>query len=97
MKSGKAIMAVILAVFVLVVAVFLFTADIGDYEPIKDVPIEAEFSDKIVYTTDSLTDTAPLIEHCEMKGGVFNACGSICESPEEICASVCAFTCEFLD
>ncbi|PIR86575.1 hypothetical protein COU13_00135 [Candidatus Kaiserbacteria bacterium CG10_big_fil_rev_8_21_14_0_10_43_70] len=97
MKSGKTILFVILAILVLVIGVFLFTAEIGNYEPIgnaNEVSVEAEFQNKIVYTTDSLADTGPLIEHCEMRGGVFNACGSICESPEEICASVCAFTCE---
>lgn len=94
MTSGKTIWILLAGVFILVIGVFLFTADVGDYETITDIPIQAEFPNKIVYTTDSLTDTAPLIEHCEMKGGVFNACGSICESSEEVCASVCAFTCE---
>jgi len=96
MESRKTIGYLVFGVFVLAVAVFLFTADVGDYELIKNntVPIQAEFESKIVYTTDSLADTAPLIEDCEMRGGVFNACGSICGPTAEICASVCAFTCE---
>ena len=60
----------------------------------RHIPIESEFEDKIVYTTDGSVDTEPLIQHCAAKGGTFNECGSVCESDAEICIQVCAFTCE---
>jgi hypothetical protein len=102
MKSGKWIFLVVAAVFVVIAAVFIFTAEVenGEVENVggntnTGVEIQSEFSDKLVYTTDSLADTAPLVEHCEAQGGIFNACGSICGPEAEICAAVCAFTCEF--
>ena len=96
MTSGKSILFIIIAVLVLFAAGFIFTAEVENYEPVEDVgvSIESEFDNKIVYTTDSLADTGPLVEHCESKGGIFNACGSICGPTAEMCASVCAFTCE---
>lgn len=96
MKSGKWIFLIVAAVLIVIAAVFIFTAEVenGEVAEPLEVPIESEFESKIVYTTDSLADTGPLIEHCEASGGTFNACGSICESDAEICAAVCAFTCE---
>jgi hypothetical protein len=97
MESGKWIFLIVAAVLIVIAAVFIFTAEVENgtvAEPLK-VPIESEFEGKIVYTTDSLEDTGPFIEHCEASGGIFNACGSICEPQAEICATVCAFTCEF--
>lgn len=59
-----------------------------------DVPIQEQFEGKIVYTTDLGVDKAPLVEHCEAQGGEFNDCGSVCAPGEDVCASVCAYTCE---
>jgi hypothetical protein len=96
MKTGKLIFLIIAAVFIIIAAVFIFTAELGTELEIDQVEVNifSEFENKFVYTTDSLADTGPLIEHCESAGGTFNACGSICGPEAEFCASVCAFTCE---
>lgn len=59
------------------------------------VSVEAEFSSKIVYTTNTATNTASFIQDCDQRGGTFNDCGSICAPDAEMCAEVCAYTCEF--
>jgi len=61
------------------------------------VPIQAEFSNKIVYTDDAGADTSILKNDCFNRGGVFNECGSVCDESRigEDCIAVCAFTCEF--
>ncbi|PIR98492.1 MAG: hypothetical protein COT88_01555 [Candidatus Colwellbacteria bacterium CG10_big_fil_rev_8_21_14_0_10_41_28] len=56
--------------------------------------MDFDFGSKIVYTTDLQTPKEALIEHCDLRGGVFNECGSICEPDVFTCASVCAYTCE---
>ncbi|MEX0672927.1 MAG: hypothetical protein WDZ82_01750 [Candidatus Paceibacterota bacterium] len=58
------------------------------------IPIQDEFSDKVVYTIDLGVDTQPLIEDCSERGGEFSECGSVCEPEAEMCASVCAYTCD---
>lgn len=62
---------------------------------IGNIPIEARFNDKIVYTTIQSVNKQPLRLHCNTNGGVFNECGSSCGSKDEPCITVCAFTCEF--
>ena len=59
------------------------------------IPIEQEFSGKIVYTTDMGFDKKALANDCAKRGGQFNECGSVCETKEEMCIDVCAYTCEF--
>lgn len=75
---------------------FLFgTIDGGDNGVSVDgVSIEQEFEGKIVYTTDLSVDKEPLRAHCSAQRGEFNDCGSVCEPDAEMCASVCAYTCE---
>jgi len=60
-----------------------------------DLPMSIKFPGKIVYTTDSTADPTPFQKDCAERGGVFNACGSICPPDAEMCATVCAYTCEF--
>ncbi len=73
--------------------------EVVDEKPIKSIgdllptPIQSEFFDKIVYTTDMSFSEEPFIKHCSAIGGEFNSCGSTCESDAEICISVCAYTC----
>ena len=60
------------------------------------VPIESEFANKIVYTTNAAFDASRLQRDCERRRGVFNACGSLCDDrvTDMVCPMVCAFTCE---
>ena len=58
------------------------------------VPIQSEFSDKIVYGTNADLDEEALRNNCDSRGGTFNTCGSVCDKGE-VCIQVCAFTCEF--
>ena len=59
------------------------------------VPILNTFEDKVVYGTDSSLDQDALRADCNVRGGVFQECGSMCPSDAEVCAAVCAFTCDF--
>lgn len=61
----------------------------------RQVPVQAEFDAKIVYTTDQEADVEALRQDCAERGGEFNPCGTICAPEADICASVCAYTCEF--
>lgn len=62
----------------------------------KNIEIMDRFDDKIVYTTDMSQSEEPFRAHCKEAGGLFNSCGSPCPTHEDICASVCAYTCEEL-
>jgi hypothetical protein len=61
-----------------------------------EVPIENQFSDKIVYTTDASFDKTILENDCKQRGGKFQECGSICDDriKDQTCVTVCAFTCQ---
>jgi hypothetical protein len=58
------------------------------------VPILYEFPGRVVYTNDTTVDQAPFEKDCRARGGVFNLCGRSCPPEAEICAEVCAYTCE---
>lgn len=62
--------------------------------PSHEIEIEAEFNTKIVYTTNAEAPIGLLKTDCEIRGGVFNECGTICGPDVEMCPSVCAYTCE---
>ena len=66
----------------------------GDREASTEIPLEADFGEKIVYGTDGAMDAAPLRVHCDSLGGSFNECGSPCPPGSATCIQVCAFTCE---
>ena len=61
----------------------------------SEVLIEETFVDKIVYTAGQKADAETLRGHCEEEGGAFNECGTVCGPGTDMCASVCAYTCEF--
>jgi len=71
----------------------LFIATVGHA---IDIPIQAEFSNKIVYSMDSLIDSTAFKEDCAKRGGRFNSCGSMCDDskPEIDCVDACVNTCE---
>ena len=56
--------------------------------------IDKEFKEKIVYKMSGSVNETLLRDHCDTLGGTFNTCGSLC-AEGEICAAVCALTCEF--
>lgn len=58
------------------------------------IPIFVEFDEKVVYTTDQSVDKEALQKDCQKRGGKFRECGSSCKTGD-VCAAVCAFTCEF--
>jgi hypothetical protein len=72
----------------------LYSEDAKNNQTQVFIPIQAEFENKIVYTTDSSYDTKKLKRDCQERQGVFNECGNICSGEQEVCASVCAYTCE---
>ncbi len=59
-----------------------------------EITIEDHFGSKIVYTLETDQPTDPFKRHCQDLGGVFNECGTPCAPDVDICASVCAYTCE---
>ncbi len=58
------------------------------------VETEREFPTKVVYTTDMGSDEEPYRTDCQERGGTFNECGSICSPDADMCAEVCAYTCD---
>src|SRR6056297_83444 len=60
----------------------------------KEIPIQAQYETKIVYTTDQDVNIANLKQDCQKRDGKFKSCGSICGPGASECASVCAYTCE---
>lgn len=80
--------------------VFLLIAcapDRGHMEAVEietEIPVLNVYEGKIVYTTDMQADPKPFREDCQRRGGVFNACGDVCEPGASFCAEVCAYTCE---
>lgn len=58
------------------------------------VPIEATFDSRIIYTLNQGLPKEAFVEHCALTGGTFNSCGSPCAPDAEVCATVCAYTCE---
>ena len=59
------------------------------------LPIMGQFPGKVVYTTDISVDPTLFQSDCDQRGGVFDSCGTICPPEAEVCATVCAYTCEF--
>lgn len=92
MKLSTILLAILVLILVGLVS-FLWWSANGP-KPVAEVPIQARFEDKIVYTTDQSVDREMLARHCQTEGGSFNECGSACAKDAEVCAETCAFTCE---
>lgn len=94
---GKKTLYIILAAVVLIALYYIVGLnDQGDESltPGNELPIEEEFASKIVYTTDISLDAGPFEADCGIRGGAFDDCGTICEPGADICAEVCAYTCD---
>lgn len=85
----------IVALFLLAIGAFFLQEEKAQDGRQNGVPIAAQFGGKIVYTTDQSADVSALQAHCADAGGVFNECGTTCAPDAQLCASMCAFTCEF--
>lgn len=92
MKNKLYISGVIIAVILIGAGVWMYMND----DVRNSAPIADRFDDKIVYTTDLSADVDVLKAHCKEEGGLFNECGSPCPTHEDMCVSVCAYTCEDL-
>ncbi|HMB17391.1 MAG TPA: hypothetical protein VKO61_00560 [Candidatus Paceibacterota bacterium] len=94
---GKKLFYLILAVIVLVGLYYVIgpskQAEKGP-TPGDDLPIEEEYENKIVYTTDTDLDAGPFEADCEAREGVFSECGTTCAPDADMCAQVCAYTCD---
>ncbi len=64
-------------------------------KPGRLVSTQAVYENKIVYTVNLSENKSPLIKDCKEKKGNFNTCGTACATEEELCTSVCAYTCEW--
>lgn len=95
----KQVLFVLLAIgFAIGYIWFVFGIDTPKF---KRVPIKERFrervvyiNEKIVYTTDTTLAAEPFIRDCAIREGKFNQCGTICAPGAEVCATVCAYTCE---
>lgn len=93
-SAMKSLLAAFVLLILLGLGLYLMLQPEEAGPPRPPIPVEERFEDKIVYTTDLDVDTASLRAHCEQLGGTFNPCGTICSPDAEICAEVCAYTCE---
>jgi hypothetical protein len=64
------------------------------FEEKLNVPIHAEYPGNVVYTSSQSVEVEALKKDCAKRGGAFNECGSLCGPDAEVCAAVCAFTCD---
>lgn len=89
------LIAIILFSILLLVGIILlnWNADFIE-EPRDNISTQAEFDSKIVYTTDTTIPPEQFQLHCKSLGGEFNECGTPCAPDADVCAQVCAFTCE---
>lgn len=62
-------------------------------DSLVDFEIKAQFPDKIVYENNNGLTIKMEID-CAERNGIFNECGSPCETENEACVEVCAYTCE---
>jgi hypothetical protein len=61
-----------------------------------NIPIQATFKNKIVYSITEAVEKSILENDCLQKGGRFNECGSVCDDTKlGGCIMMCALTCEF--
>lgn len=60
----------------------------------QQVEVKKDFGEKVVYQQDENVDISQYQQDCQSRGGVFNKCGDICAPGSEMCAQVCAYTCE---
>jgi hypothetical protein len=90
-KKFRIFWTIILAIFIILGVVFVVNEKINENQFIV-----SDNYTRIVYGT-SAPDTKTLLEwqaDCSAKLGEFNECGSPCDEKAEVCAGVCAYTCE---
>lgn len=98
--NKQRIASIIVAIIVIIVAALVYYGwDNAQKEsPLsrqtKDIPIQKQFDNKIVYTTSQNVNETALKNHCESLNGTFKTCGSPCAPDADMCMQVCAYTCE---
>jgi hypothetical protein len=65
-----------------------------DVNDVDIVPIRAVFETKILYGVETELNLPLLNKDCRQRGGTLNSCGTICAPDAEVCATVCAYTCD---
>lgn len=103
-STRKNLYIILLLLFFLVGVVLFYFLNIEKDSPsnqnndsisqIGEVEIQEDFATKIVYTSDVDQDKTMYQQHCEDLGGNFKNCGNLCAPDADMCAAVCAFTCE---
>lgn len=58
------------------------------------VPVQDRYGSTIVYGVNPTVPVDRLRADCERRGGTLNTCGSPCPPEADVCAQVCAVTCE---
>lgn len=98
MKKAAIVIGIIAVIIIVVLGVLFSQVKLNSrrpaLEPTVKVPVLNEFSGRVVYTADARADRAPFEKDCLARGGIFNPCGSSCPPEAEVCAEVCAYTCE---
>lgn len=99
MENNKLIYTIVGVVAVLILGALIWWAVADTAAPPNNnergsVPLQNDYGSKIVYTTDAETSTDALRNDCTERGGTFNECGTTCAPDADICADVCAYTCE---
>lgn len=91
----KAIIPIIVLIILAVLVLVFILSHPESLENSPDISILQEFQNKIVYTTNISEEREGYIKDCNNRFGDFNECGTVCANDSDICADVCAYTCEF--
>jgi len=94
MESRTRLILLVVVVFSVIIAGFLFTAYVDNEATVN---IESESAERVIYTMETVGDLAPYKAHCTEIGGVLNECGSACATGSDLCVKGCALTCELVD
>lgn len=84
-----------ISIGILIVVGLLVLVFVNKDDDSSNIPVLAQYEDKIVYTTDLSVNKDILIENCSGLGGEFDTCGTPCAPNEEVCTAVCSYTCDF--
>lgn len=81
-------------IVVIVIGLLIWWAAADTDDPDTASLVRDEYATKVVYADRDDLDIAALRADCRERGGTFNECGTPCPPEAEVCAEVCAYTCE---